>query len=71
MKVVNPRTGQADYEIVPATRDDIAHKAKQLRSAQPAWHKLGPSARAFSSNPSSSIIAMLASAAAAHVGCAV
>jgi acyl-CoA reductase-like NAD-dependent aldehyde dehydrogenase len=47
MKVVNPRTGQADYEIVPATRDDIAHKAKQLRSAQPAWHKLGPSGRAI------------------------
>ncbi len=46
MKVVNPRTGQADYEIVPATRDDIAREAKRLRSAQPAWLKLGANGRA-------------------------
>ncbi len=46
MKVRNPRTGAVDYEIVPATRDDIAREAARLRAAQPAWLALGADGRA-------------------------
>ena len=46
VKVVNPRSGQVDYEIVPATRDDIAADAARLRAAQPGWRALGVDARA-------------------------
>ena len=46
MKVLNPRTGEADYEIRPATRDDIAREAARLRAAQPAWRAVGAEGRA-------------------------
>ena len=46
MRVVNPRTGMADYDIVPATREDIAREAKRLRAAQPGWRALGADGRA-------------------------
>lgn len=46
MKVQNPRTGELDYEIVPATRDDIAREADRLRAAQPGWLALGAEGRA-------------------------
>ncbi len=46
MKVHNPRTGEADYAITPATRDDIAREAARLRAAQPAWRALGAEGRA-------------------------
>lgn len=46
MKVRNPRTGEFDYEITPASRDDIAREAARLRKAQPAWRALGARGRA-------------------------
>lgn len=46
MKVRNPRTGETDYEIQCASREDIAAEAKRLRAAQPAWQGLGPAGRA-------------------------
>lgn len=46
MKVRNPRTGELDYEIVPATRADVEREAARLRAAQPAWRALGVEGRA-------------------------
>lgn len=46
MKVRNPRTGEFDYEIVPADPATIAAEAARLRAAQPAWAALGAEARA-------------------------
>ncbi|MEW4467787.1 aldehyde dehydrogenase family protein [Parasphingorhabdus sp. JC815] len=45
MKVVNPRTGQADYEITPLNADDLATEAKRLRKAQPDWAAKTPEQR--------------------------
>ena len=46
MKVRNPRTGDDDYEIAPATRADVTQEAARLRAAQPAWRALGAEGRA-------------------------
>jgi len=46
VKVRNPRTGEFDYEITPATRDDIVTTARRLRGGQPAWLALGAEGRA-------------------------
>ena len=46
MKVRNPRTGEEDYEISPASSDDIAREATRLRAAQPGWLALGADGRA-------------------------
>jgi succinate-semialdehyde dehydrogenase / glutarate-semialdehyde dehydrogenase len=46
VKVRNPRTGQFDYEIRPASRDDVRAIAAKLRGAQPGWAALAPEARA-------------------------
>ncbi len=46
MKVINPRTGEADYEIAPLDAAAVQAKAKRLRAAQPAWAALDPQARA-------------------------
>lgn len=43
---VNPRTGQVDYQIEAASREEIKAIAGRLRSAQPAWHALGAEGRA-------------------------
>jgi succinate-semialdehyde dehydrogenase / glutarate-semialdehyde dehydrogenase len=44
--VVNPRTGEADYSIEAASREEIAATAVRLRAAQPAWRALGAEGRA-------------------------
>jgi succinate-semialdehyde dehydrogenase / glutarate-semialdehyde dehydrogenase len=46
VKVTNPRTGEADYNINPATAEDVSAIAQRLRAAQPAWLALGPEGRA-------------------------
>lgn len=46
IQVHNPRTGQIDYAIAPATPDAIAAAAAGLRANQPAWQALGAEARA-------------------------
>lgn len=46
MKVRNPRTGQFDFEITPAGREEVRAIAARLRSAQPAWAAQTPDARA-------------------------
>jgi acyl-CoA reductase-like NAD-dependent aldehyde dehydrogenase len=46
MKVRNPRTGQFDYEIAPAGRDEVRAVAARLRQAQPTWAALPPEERA-------------------------
>jgi len=46
MKVINPRTGEADYEIAPLDAAAVQAEAKRLRAAQPAWAALDPQARA-------------------------
>lgn len=45
LEVINPRTGQADHAIVPATREEVAAKAAALRAAQPAWEAMGVGGR--------------------------
>ena len=39
--VRNPRTGERDYLLKPATPDEVAAKADRLRMNQPAWLDLG------------------------------
>ncbi|MFC3101861.1 aldehyde dehydrogenase family protein [Altererythrobacter lauratis] len=45
LPVRNPRTGQVDHTITPATRDGVADKAARLRANQPAWEALGVGGR--------------------------
>lgn len=45
MKVINPRTGEADYAIAPLDAAAVQAEAAQLRAAQPAWAALEPAAR--------------------------
>ena len=45
LHVRNPRTGQHDYSIHPATKKDVATACKELRAAQTAWEKSGLEAR--------------------------
>ena len=46
MKIRNPRTGEDDYEIAPASAADVQAVAARLRANQPAWAALGPAGRA-------------------------
>ncbi len=46
MKVRNPRTGEFDHAITPASAADITATAARLRANQPAWAALGPAGRA-------------------------
>ncbi len=46
MKIINPRTGEADYEIAPLDAATVQAEAKRLRAAQPAWAALAPGSRA-------------------------
>jgi acyl-CoA reductase-like NAD-dependent aldehyde dehydrogenase len=39
MPVRNPRTGEIDLHITPASADEVAEKARRLRASQPAWGK--------------------------------
>ncbi len=39
--VVNPRTGEPDYEIVAMDADAVAAEARRLRDAQPEWRARG------------------------------
>lgn len=41
ISVRNPRTGRVDYEFEPASRDEIAAKAKRLRDNQADWYGQG------------------------------
>ena len=45
LPVINPRTGQADYEITPWADADIAEAARAMRGAQTAWLADGMKAR--------------------------
>jgi len=46
MKVRNPRTGEEDCEIAPASTEEVQAVAARLRANQPAWAALGPVGRA-------------------------
>jgi len=37
MKIINPRTGQADYEIAPLTADSLKARIATVRKAQETW----------------------------------
>ena len=37
INVRNPRTGERDYLLKPATPDEVASTADRLRMNQPAW----------------------------------
>jgi len=45
MKAINPRTGEADYQIAPLDAAAVQAEAKRLRAAQPAWAALAPEER--------------------------
>lgn len=44
--VSNPRTGEVDYWIDPASPEQVGAEARRLRAGQPAWRALGAEARA-------------------------
>lgn len=44
--VRNPRTGEVDHDLTPATAADVRAVAARLRAAQPAWAAMTPTARA-------------------------
>lgn len=46
LPVCNPRTGDVDYTIDPASPAEIIGLARRLRAAQPAWQGLGADGRA-------------------------
>lgn len=46
LPIRNPRTGEYDYHIEPATPDALDRIAAELRAAQPAWLALGAAGRA-------------------------
>lgn len=46
IQVQNPRSGEFDYELEPASPDAIAAAAASLRANQPAWQALGAEVRA-------------------------
>lgn len=45
LQIINPRTGEADYEIEAVSSADIAIKARDARAAQIAWRTNGLEAR--------------------------
>lgn len=59
MKILNPRTGEADYEIEPLDTEAVAAEAARLRAMQTAWVALGVKGRAKA-------MLALAKAVAAH-----
>ena len=59
MKVINPRTGEADCEIAPLDATAVQAEATRLRAAQPAWAALAPEER-------SAILHLWAEAVVAH-----
>lgn len=61
MKVINPRTGEADHEIAPLDSAAVQAEAARLRAAQPTWAALEPAAR-------SAILHRWADAVVAHRG---
>ena len=65
MKVTNPRTGETDYAIIPATAEDIAAIAARLRAAQPGWAALQAAGRAAALSAWADAIAAAAPAIAA------
>ena len=46
MKVINPRTGKADYEIDPLDADALAKLTARMREAQKGWAARPPEERA-------------------------
>ena len=42
LNVINPRTGQSDYQITAASAETIQKLAHNLRQAQPEWPKRLP-----------------------------
>ena len=44
--VRNPRTGEADYYITPASPEEVAAECRRLRAAQPAWASIPVANRA-------------------------
>jgi len=61
MKIRNPRTGKADYEIAPLGVEAVADEAKRLRDAQKAWVTKTPEERG-------AILLQWADAIEAHLG---
>lgn len=59
MKVINPRTGEADYQIAPLDAAAVQAEATRLRAAQLAWAALAPEER-------SAILHLWAEAVVAH-----
>jgi succinate-semialdehyde dehydrogenase / glutarate-semialdehyde dehydrogenase len=45
MKVINPRTGEADYEIAPLDAAALENVAKRLRAAEVRWAACSPDER--------------------------
>lgn len=45
LPVLNPRTGEADYEITPISPESLSNLAKEARHAQIAWRQSGLAAR--------------------------
>ncbi len=45
MNVINPRTGEADYLLVPLDAAQLRDATAGLRAAQPAWAALSPDVR--------------------------
>ena len=41
LPVRNPRTGEADYAITPATREEVREISRALRAEQTAWYEAG------------------------------
>ncbi|MEM7728894.1 MAG: aldehyde dehydrogenase family protein, partial [Pseudomonadota bacterium] len=50
LSVVNPRTGQPDYEIEAASPQQVASEARRLRAAQPGWQARGMAGRSAALN---------------------
>ena len=45
MKIINPRTGEADYEIAPLDAAELAALTHRMRAAQPRWAARSPEER--------------------------
>lgn len=45
LQVRNPRTGEPDYQVTPASAEEIAETCQQLRQSQREWSAMGLDAR--------------------------
>ncbi len=45
MKVINPRSGEADYDIAPLSAEGLARLTARMRDAQKAWSARSPAER--------------------------